>query len=74
MQLPNWDAGTISGAQKEAQAQGSPIYGLIITALNAPFRLAREGILKVVAEVDGATHIAGILNIKASSSGSLPPS
>ena len=74
MPLPNWSAETIDQAYNDARAKGSPIYGLIITAVTAPFRLMKEEVLKVVAEIDGISHIAGILNITASPTASPPPS
>jgi hypothetical protein len=61
--LPTWDSATISQGHMDAQNKGLPTYGLILTAVIAPFPVSSAGTFIMSVTVDGVSYTAGILNI-----------
>jgi hypothetical protein len=61
--LGTWEEGLVAEVRENALSNGMPFAGLISKTLFAPFPVTAAGRLELVAEIDGADHICGALNV-----------
>jgi hypothetical protein len=71
--VAQWDHTLIQRGYSDAATRGTPIYGLISTAVIGPFRIPQVGMIQVVVDIDATTYVAGILNVSTSATASPPP-